>query len=259
MGIKLAIMFGRVMHKRLFPKVNAFNYGIYYLALPLSKLQNMGLPLNRPAAISFYEVDHGARDGSDLENWARSILDTYNITEANGEITLMCMPRIFGYVFNPVSFWLCHDHNGQIRAVLCEVNNTFGETHTYLCAHADRSPIQDNDILQGEKLFHVSPFLPRDGHYEFRFDMSGDQCNIAVHYFAADGRKQLATALYGALRPMNETNIRKAFWMYPLVTLKAITLIHWQALKVVLKGIKYIPKPLQRNKKTSATRNITNL
>lgn len=259
MGIEPSIMFGRVMHKRLFPKVNAFNYGIYYLALPLSKYKNSSLPVNKRALLSFHDADHGARDGSDLESWVRNILEKAKIQEADGEIVLISMPRILGYVFNPVSFWLCHDKQGQVRAVLCEVNNTFGQTHTYLCAHPDHKPIKSDDILKGEKLFHVSPFLPREGHYEFRFDVTNTRCGLWINYHAANGQKQLVTALSGQMAAMNKNTLRKAFWTYPLVTVKAITLIHWQALKIILKGIKYIPKPKQRAKKISTTHNVTNL
>ena len=120
------------MHGRLFPKRNSFTYGIYYLSLPLSKLKNLPISYNRFGPLSFYDRDHGHCDGSTLENWARDILKTYNITKADGEMTLICMPRVFGYVFNPVSFWLCRDKDQKLRAVLCEVHNTFGQRHTYI-------------------------------------------------------------------------------------------------------------------------------
>jgi DUF1365 family protein len=247
------------MHKRLFPKANAFSYGIYYLAFPLSKIKQLPLPEDHFGLLSFYNKDHGNRDGSDLEAWARGILHKYGMVEANGEIVLVCMPRVLGYVFNPVSFWICYDKDNKIRAALCEVHNTFGESHTYLCTHTDHSEIKSNDVLEGQKVFHVSPFLPCDGHYSFRFDISQERCGFWIDYFDIKGTKQLVTALTGNLKDMNEASLHKAFWSYPLVTFKAIALIHWQALKLVVKGIKYIPKPEQNKEKISATRNITNL
>lgn len=243
----------KVMHKRLFPKVNAFTYGIYYIALPLSKISEIKIARNKFSPISFYDKDHGAKDGSDLENWARGILQKYNIDKADGDITLVCMPRIFGYVFNPVSFWLCHDTEQNLRAVICEVNNTFGETHSYLCVHEDQRVINDTDTLKAKKIFHVSPFLEREGHYEFRFNIKDDKYGIWIDFFDKDNNKKLITSLMGTLAPLTQANMRKAFWRYPLITFKAIWLIHWQALKLISKGIKYVKKPKQKEEKTSIT------
>lgn len=244
------LFFGKVMHKRLFPKVNGFTYGIYYIAMPLSMINNMPMKVERPGLLSFYRRDHGARDGSDLEAWIKSALKPYGIS-VNGEIVLVTLPRVLGYVFNPVSFWLCFDLQQNLRAVVCEVNNTFGETHCYICAHHDQRPITGDDWLHGEKFFHVSPFLEREGRYRFRFALKDSMLGIWIDHYAADGRLQLLTALTGTLRPMTRKNLNHAFWRYPLVTLKAIGLIHWQAIKLLVKGMAYVPKPVQNNEKVS--------
>jgi len=253
------LFFGKVMHGRLFPKRNSFTYGIYYLAFPLSQIKTLPIAYNHFAPLSFYDRDHGHCDGSDLEKWARGIFINYGIKEADGEIKLICMPRVLGYTFNPVSFWLCHDAKGNLRTVLCEVHNTFGERHTYLCAHDDHRPIAHDDILKGDKLFHVSPLLQREGHYEFRFDTRDDKFGVWIDFFDGEGKKKLVTSLIGNLEPMNSSTLRKAFWAYPLVTFKAITLIHWQALKLLAKGIKYLSKPAQKQECTSATGNLTKM
>lgn len=247
------------MHARLIPKRNVFTYGIYYLVLPLSKLGNLPISSRRFASISFCPHDHGGCDGGDLNDWIRTILNDYGLHEVNGEITLVCMPRIFGYVFNPVSFWLCQDTAGQLRAVLCEVNNTFGERHSYLCAHPDHRPITSGDTLKGEKVFHVSPFLKREGAYEFRFDLKEDTFGVWIDFYNVDAKKQLVTSLTGSMVSMTSKTLRKALWRYPLVTLKAIILIHWQALKLIFKGIKYIPKPPQKQKNLTSTENLTKM
>ncbi len=262
MGLKVRpeLFFGDVMHGRLFPKRNNFTYGIYYLSLPLSSLDALPIARNKWAFLSFYDRDHGDCDGSDLNMWARDILKAHNLDRvADGEITLMCMPRILGYVFNPVSFWLCHDVSGGLRAVLCEVHNTFGERHTYLCAHEDQRVIEYEDIMTAQKLFHVSPFLKREGHYTFRFDCRENKFKALIDFYDGQGRKQLVTALSGGFEAMTKSRIRKAFWGYPLVTFKAITLIHWQALKLVAKGIKYIPRPTQKKERLSATTTLTKM
>ena len=259
MGVAPQIFFGKVMHGRLFPKRNAFSYGIYYLAFPLSKIKVLPLACNRFAPISFYERDHGRCNGDDLQEWARGILNDYGIKDADGEITLMCMPRIFGYVFNPVSFWICRDKQNNPRAILCEVHNTFGERHTYLCAHEDHRAISAGDVLKGEKVFHVSPMLKREGNYEFRFDVRDEKFGVYIDFFDAEGKKQLVTSLLGKLEPMNVQTLRRAFWAYPMVTFKAIILIHWQALKLLSKGIKYISRPHQKQERVSATNNLTKM
>lgn len=256
---RIQLFFGKVTHGRLFPARNSFTYGIYYLAFPLSQIKALPISHNRPALLSFYDRDHGRCDGSNLEDWARGILTDYNIAEADGEIKLVCMPRVLGYVFNPVSFWLCHDEQGGLRAVLCEVHNTFGERHTYLCAHEDHRSIAPRDVLRGKKLFHVSPMLEREGYYEFRFDVRGERLGIWIDFFYTEDERQLVTSLVGNLESMNSGTLRRAFWAYPAVTIKAIALIHWQALKLFLKGVKYIPKPRQRTEHVSATDGLTKI
>jgi hypothetical protein len=239
------LLFGKVMHKRLFPKINAFLYRIYYLDLDLDQLNEAPIAQDKFAAISFYNKDHGALDGSSLRAWADDILEQYEIKEANDSIRLICMPRILGYVFNPVSFWLCHDVDGELRAVIAEVNNTFGERHSYLCAHQDGRPIHKDDVIKAQKLFHVSPMMEREGHYEFRFVDALDKYGVWIDYYDGDGRKKLLTSLVGHYEPMNKRTLRKAFWHVPFVTFKTMFLIHWQALKILSKGIKYISKPKQ--------------
>lgn len=257
MGINYpAIVDARVMHARLIPRRNIFNYGVYYIALPLSRLEDCKIKRDGFSFASFYNKDHGPCDGSSLPIWAKNILAEHGITEADGEITLVCMPRILGYVFNPVSFWICHDKQDNIRAVICEVHNTFGERHSYLCARPDHCPITVNDRLSAEKIFHVSPFLERCGYYEFVFDISPQKLKIEIDYFNEKGKKTLMTSVGGGFSPLDQASLLRSFQRHPLVTLKAITLIHWQALKIILRGIRYIPRPLQKTERISATNNI---
>lgn len=241
----------RVMHKRLFPKVNQFTYGVYYVALPLPATT---LP---SWCLSFYNKDHGARDGGDLDVWARNILVDYGLNNLISHIMLITMPRVLGYVFNPVSFFLCLDKDKQLRAVICEVHNTFGEQHSYLCARVDRAPLSPDEWLEANKLFHVSPFLTRSGYYKFRFALAGEQLSIWIDYYDAQSRKQLLTSLTGQLSTLNSRALRQVFWSHPLVTIKVVALIHWQALKLAARSIRYITKPAQLLDKTSATRNLT--
>ena len=257
MEIKPQFLFGQVMHKRLFPKENGFCYGIYYLALPLSKisaaLENKFFKINRWGVLSFYNRDHGYRNDDPPEQWARDILKQHNVDQADGDMLLVAMPRVFGYVFNPVSFWYCFDIDQKLRAVICEVNNTFGETHSYICVHDDQREITQDDVITGQKVFHVSPFLEREGHYEFRFALKDDKMGAWIDFYDEKAQKKLITALNGKFAPLTQSYAFRAFWRYPLVTFKAIFLIHWQAVKLFVKGTEYVPRPLQNKDKVTKT------
>ncbi len=243
----------KVMHKRLFPKENAFSYAVYYLALPLPAVKLPG------KLLSFHHKDIGKRDGSDPTVWAKQILADYRFTPLIKDIMLITMPRVLGYIFNPVSFYLCLDADSQLRAVICEVHNTFGEQHIYFCANSDQTVLSADTWLAAEKVFHVSPFLPRDGHYRFRFDLQAKTLGIWIDYYDAQGNKQLITSLLGKFTPLNAASLRRAFWSHPLVTLKTITLIHWQAFKLIRKRILYFNKPTQNDQKITATSNLTKM
>ena len=194
---------------------------------------------------SFWKRDHGDREDNNLFDWLNQQLSEAGFKYPVSHVLLVCMPRVLGYVFNPVSFWLCLDDEGDVRAVLCEVNNTFGEKHSYLCAHPDHRKITSHDWFKADKTFHVSPFLERNGHYEFQFKLQEDFFGVWINYFNQQGEKNLVTSIVGHTSPLTRMSNLKAFIMHPLVTLKAMSLIHWQALKLLLKGINFIKKPLQ--------------
>ena len=255
MGISAKILFGRVMHQRILPQQHGFRYGIYYLLLPLPLAVRQYWPLfmtNRSAAIGFRDADHGPRDGGDLLSWATSICQKFGLTEKLN-ISLLAMPRVMGYGFNPVSFWFCRDDAEYLRAVICEVHNTFGETHSYFCARPDMGVITSDEWLTAEKTFHVSPFLNRDGRYQFRFHIENEKIGIWIDYYNADRQKQLITALTGHLVDLHSKTLIFAFLRYPMVAMMAVWRIHWNALKLWIKGAVYVPKPAQFPQKISAT------
>jgi uncharacterized protein len=253
MEIVPQILTAKVMHKRLFPKVNAFTYRVYYLAMPLP-----AVPL--PSVIQrFPKKDLGYRDGRCPEAWAREILDRYALSGKIAYIMLVTMPQVLGHVFNPVSFYLCLDDQKQLCSVISEVHNTFGEQHSYLCAHKDQRPIEAGEWLEAEKLFHVSPFLERNGKYRFRFDVQETALGIWIDYYDEENNKKLLTSLVGTLAPLDRHSLAKAFWKHPLITLKAILLIHWQAVKLVLKALRYIPKPKACTEKLTVSSDLTKM
>jgi uncharacterized protein len=250
-----SIFRGTAWHRREFPRVNQFAYGMYYLAVPLDQLDQLEdgwwFGRNRPALQAFYDADHGERTNADPALWVRAVLAEHGLAQLTGQILLVTLPRVLGYVFNPVSFWFCHDAGGQLRAVLCEVNNTFGETHSYLCHMPEGQPMTSTAWLEAEKIFHVSPFLPRVGSYRFRFALRPTHLAVQINYHAADGRLQLQTTLSGRLQPYTRRAMRLTLLQYPFITLLAIARIHWQALRLWLKRQTYYPKPPQRAERLS--------
>jgi len=253
MEVAPQIFTARVVHKRLFPKVNAFSYRVYYLALPLPAMSLPSLAQRVPVD------DLGYRDGRPPEIWAREILERQGLSQKVSHIMLVTMPRVLGHVFNPVSFYLCLDAQKHLRAVISEVHNTFGEQHSYVCAHTDHRPIEAQAWLEAAKCFHVSPFLERSGYYRFRFDLKEARLGIWIDHYDVDNNKQLITSLIGELAPLDRRSLTLAFWGHPLVTLKAIALIHWQALKLLTKGIRYIRKPTALEEKLTVSKDLTKM
>lgn len=256
LGTDPFVLIGDVMHQRLSPERNGFRYPIYYVGLPLNKLSEVDernlIAIDRFAPTSFYRKDHGClMKGGDLMQWGLEQCRHFNLHQPISSISLIAMPRIFGFVFNPVSFWLCFDRDNQLRAILYEVNNTFGETHTYICAHDDGAAIGAADWISTKKEFYVSPFLKREGHYEFRIQVSAEKLQIFINYFDRTHNHVLATSLCGALQPLNRKALSNAFWQAPMITQKALSLIYWQALKLKAKGLPYLTLPRQKVQRVS--------
>ena len=242
-----------IMHRRLFPQVNGFSYPISFLVLPLSQVEqvkpSLGFAIDRWAFLSFRQKDHGPKDGSNLLVWARKMQAELGLSSEIQEVVLVAMPRVFGYAFKPVSFWLFLDADSEIRAALYEVNNTFGETHFYLCQREGQLPIESKRSLTADKVFHVSPFLERSGQYRFRLDLSDHELTICIDLFDEADKKQLVTSLSGKMKPLTSVENSAALSKYSLSTLSALGLIHWQALKLVFKGAQYFSKPTQMVKR----------
>ena len=243
------IGFGQVRHARLRPSRHAFSYPTWFLLLPMRNLDrgaaSQGLAINRPAAISFYDQDHGDGRGSQAGGacaWMDELLRTHGILDATGPLWLHTYPRVLGYTFKPVSFWWCHRADGRLRAFVAEVNNTFGERHCYLLdAPAPGS------TLQAAKVFHVSPFCRVEGSYRFRFLRAGadggpERVVVRVDHHDAGG-PLLLTSVSGALEPLTAVAVRRALWRQPLMTLLLIARIHWQALRLALKRVPFFSKP----------------
>ena len=245
MALARGLFSGVTAHARTRPRKHALRYRVYYLCFALSEmeqLKNRFLSLNRFNLFSFYASDHG-RNGVAMGDWIAEIKRTHGLSAADGEVVLLTLPRVLGYVFNPVSFWFLLDREGQLRALLAEVNNTFGDRHSYLLHHDDQRVIAPGDRLSSRKVFHVSPFLEVAGRYEFRIDYRADAIDLAINHFDEDGLL-LATSLTGRRGPLDSGAMLRCFFAFPLMTFMVIGLIHYHALRLVLKGIRYRRRPL---------------
>jgi DUF1365 family protein len=235
-----------IFHARHLPRRNAFRYRALYLAIPIEELRE-GRPcllysIDRPNLFGLRTADYGSPTSPPAAR-IKGVLKNWGIREADGSTILVTMPRVFGYVFNPVSFWLCFDAEGGLRAVLAEVNNTFGEKHCYLCCHDDHRVIVPQDNLSTRKVFHVSPFIAVKGEYRFHFSYAPDRIAIAIDLFDDEGLL-LSTTIGGASQPLSSWRLLRALLVNPLLPVKVIALIHYQALKLYLKKFDHFRKPL---------------
>ena len=233
--------FGEVRHARLRPARHAFAYPTFFLLLPMRALRAHGdgaLARNRRAAVAFHDRDHG--DGrDDALAWLDELLRSEGIHDADGEAWLHCYPRVLGYAFKPVSFWYCHRADGSLRAVVVEVNNTFGERHCYLLD----APRWGREQV-ARKVFHVSPFCAVEGEYRFRFLLSHERRRTVVRIDHHDGQGLLLqTSVSGALQPATAQALRTAWLRHPLLTFGVIARIHWQALRLALLRVPFFRKP----------------
>ena len=234
-----------VMHARLRPKQNRFRYRVPYVAVPLSEFEcTMRCGLLSIGGRNLFSVrpgDYG--DGTmPAATWVRGILEQWQLREADGEIVLVTMPRILGYVFNPISFWMCFDRAAQLRAVIAEVNNTFGERHFYVCCHDDHRAMDRQDQVTAAKIFHVSPFMRVEGHYRFAFTWSGEAMAMRIDLCDAEGLI-LTTSLSGKREAVTNARLALSVVANPLIMFKALTLIHYQAARLFLKGVASFRKP----------------
>ncbi len=256
MNARPRLFLGHVMHRRLRPAENAFVYPVFYMQLPLADLdaaKTAIFSIDRANLLSFHRKDHGPRDGSALLPWIRGLLRERGLPD-DGEVVLQCFPRVFNYVFNPVSFWFCHDREGQLIAVLAEVSNTFGGRHSYLL-HQGGRPLPDGLELRADKEFHVSPFCDVEGGYRFRFHLQRNCPVVRIDYDDVEG-ELLLTSLSGRPKAWSGRALLTTFLRMPLLTAGVMARIHWQALKLWLKGVPFVgahpstaPQPLQESTK----------
>ena len=236
---------GTVIHKRFKPKIHFFKYKVFSLLIDLSELDDLGKKIrffsyNRFNLISFFDKDHGNRDGSSLTKWVKKNLSENQINFDDIKIRLLCYPRILGYVFNPLSVFYVYDKSENLISILYEVKNTFGEQHTYIFK------VENNNLLQHNcsKKFHVSPFIEMNCNYFFRIIKPCEKISVIIDQYQFD-EKILYASQDGKRVDFTSNELIKSYLKHPLMTFKIISAIHYEAFKLWAKGIKFVKKKLK--------------
>ncbi len=242
-----ALYFGDVMHARLKPMGHRFSYRVMSLLIDLDRLgeadrQSKLFGVNRAALYSFHEKDHGPRDGSSLRAYAERCAAAEGIDLDSGRVELLCYPRLLGYGFNPLSVYFCYRADGELALVIYEVRNTFGEIHPYVLPVKAGEWSDAGLRQQQDKLFYVSPFLPMAMRYHFRVLPPSNTVKLRILETDRDG-PLLAATFNGRRRALTSPALLRSFFGLPFVTLKVMAAIHWEALRLWLKGARLVPRP----------------
>ena len=236
---------GKVIHKRFKPKEHYFKYNVFSLLIDLNELDQINKDIkffsyNKFNIISFYDKDHGDRDGSSIKLWVKKNLKSIGIMTEDISIKLLCYPRIFGYVFNPLSTYFIYNKNSELISIFYEVKNTFGEQHTYIFKAQDEKTVQN----KCKKKFYVSPFIEMDCEYHFKTLNPREQLSVVINQNDKDG-KLLFASQDGISKDFNNKNLILSYLTHPLMTFKIIGAIHYEAFKLWAKRIKLIAKKIK--------------
>ena len=248
---------GHVVHARKRPRAHRLRYSVFYLLLDLDELPELDGRLrlfgyNRAGVFSFHERDHGPKDGSSLRDWVDTQLAKAGIAIPGGQVKLLCLPRILGYVFNPIAIFSCFDRDGRFKAALYEVSNTFHETHTYLLPVEDDTADTVHHIF--DKKLYVSPFIPMECRYAIALRNPDDHASIAIRESDAEG-DLLAATFHGRRATLSDRFLAGTFLRFPLLTLKVMVGIHWDALKLWIKRTPVFRHPPEPSQSVSIVRN----
>ena len=242
-----SLYLGDVMHARLKPIGHRFSYRVMSLLIDLDRLgeadrQSPLFGVNRAALYSFHEADHGARDGSSLKAYAERCAAAHDIDLSGGRVELLCYPRLLGYGFNPLAVYFCHRACGELALVIYEVRNTFGEIHPYVLPVKPGEWSDAGLRQQQDKLFYVSPFLPMAMRYHFRVLPPSETVKLRILETDRDG-PLLAATFNGRRRALTSRALLRSLFALPLVSFKVMAAIHWEALRLWLKGARLVPRP----------------
>ena len=238
----LELLTALVGHERFTQRSNKFSYSVFYVVVPVTREAYTKPRLwsfDRFNLLSMYAKDHGPRDGSSWRDWIEKECAAQGMTLAPEDtVLLIAHPRYCGYAFNPISYWLIFERDLHLKAMLCEVHNTFGSTHNYFLRHEDGRPIVSSDVFSAKKHLYVSPFnTVEPGSYTFSFTVTPQKFTSVINYFE-HGRHVLNTYMGGVREPLTNRRILGVLVRYPLMTLLIVYRIHYQALRLYLKGVR---------------------
>lgn len=241
-----ALYVGEVMHARLKPMGHRFSYRVMSLLIDLDRLTEADrlsrlFGVNRAALYSFHESDHGARDGSPLRAYTQRCATEHGIDLSGGRVLLLCYPRLLGYTFNPLSVYFCYRASGELALLIYEVRNTFGDIHAYVLPVKPGEMSRAGVRQQQDKLFYVSPFIEMAMRYHFRVLPPGQRIQLRILETDRNG-PLLAATFTGLRRALSTGQLWRAFFALPLVTVKIMAAIHWEALRLWLKGARLVPR-----------------
>ena len=229
---------GVVTHTRFKPVKHFLKYRTFSLFLDLDEIKKLAQSIsifsyNRFNIFSFYDTDHGLRDGSSLKDWVLSNLKKFNVSDKIDRVKLLCYPRIFGYVFNPLSIFYCYE-NQKLKAIFYEVKNTFNEQHTYIFKIKNEEKI----LQKCKKKFYVSPFMDMQTHYDFILVKPHEKLSVFIKQTDKEGIV-LTASQNGERKNFNLKQLILNFLTYPLMTIKIISSIHFEAFLLWKKGAIY--------------------
>jgi DUF1365 family protein len=254
MTFQSAIYVGSVMHHRLRPRNHQFKYRAFWLLLDLDELDTLSAKLswfsrNRLNLFSFYDADHGDGGATQLRTQIANRLDGMGLHLKGGRIKLLCMPRMLGHCFNPISVFFCYRADGTLAALIYEVHNTFGERHSYIVpAESDAGALRQSTC----KSFYVSPFMAMDMRYDFRIAAPDERVKVGIRA-SDDCGAVLHAVLSGARQPLTDRSLVRLFILCPAVTLKVVGAIHWEALKLWFKGVPFQPRRVTKQPAATAS------
>ena len=236
---------GQVIHTRFKPKKHYFKYKVFSLLIDLDEINKINNNLNffsynKFNLISFFDKDHGNRDGSNVKEWVKENLIKKNIKFQNIRVEILCYPRILGYVFNPLSILYVYNEKDALISIFYEVKNTFGEQHTYIFETQDQKIIKN----KCDKKFYVSPFIDMECEYNFSVTKPGDSISVIINQHDKEG-KLLFASQDGKSQDLTSKNLILNYLRHPLMTFKVIVAIHYEAFKLWFKKVKLVKKNIK--------------
>jgi DUF1365 family protein len=237
---------GEVVHQRFAPRRHRLKYRLFQILFDLDDLPALSRRLrlfshNRFNAFSFHDTDHGEGADAPLRDYVDRILLEAGLDLGGGRILLLCLPRVLGWVFNPLSVYYCHDAKGDLVAMIYEVKNTFGEQHSYVIPAGEAG---DGPIIQScQKGFYVSPFMDMDMTYDFRLTRPGETVATTIYGRDGFGSPLIFAAFTGQRQALSDRVLARVLVGFPLLTLGVVAAIHWEAIILALKGLRLRIRP----------------